>query len=211
MNKQQPLFSSHLNELYTYEIKLQNVLPELIGNTEDPDLLAALQDLYSLTSSNYERLDHLGDLMQTEYKQQKSQAAKEIIKELQKKTNRHIATAEQTELLALLHKYLGQMFTDYTYAINLVEDTGDSRQDAIKLLNESIKELKECNNRLSQIAEKKIAQLKQARQEEVAAIPQHEAQEERQTQTPPEPDPNQPSLFDKARDGLSDLGERIFK
>ncbi len=158
-----PLLKDHLNTIFTYEQQLHQMIPSLLQKSQDEKLQTALTDLLQLTMHNSQRLGQLSLLMDTELQQQKSQAVQALITELQTKSHRDTTATEQTHLLSLLHKYLGHIFTDYTYALNLVENRDEEGDQALELLRKSLDELKATNNRLSSLADKTIREIKEQR------------------------------------------------
>lgn len=201
MNQGTPLIRDHINTIFTYEQQLHQMIPTLLQQIDDDKLQTALTDLLQLTMHNSQRLGELSSLMDTQLQQQKSQAVQALIAELQNRSQQENSPAEQTYFMSLLHKYLGHLYTDYTYALNLVENTGQESNQALELLRKSLDELKATNNRLSSLADKKIKQLKEARAREQQQMMEKTLREPprvinfnapQQTQTPYQPTDLQP-------------------
>lgn len=182
MNQGTPLIRDHINTIFTYEQQLHQMIPTLLQQIDDDKLQTALTDLLQLTMHNSQRLGELSSLMDTQLQQQKSQAVQALIAELQNRSQQENSPAEQTYYMSLLHKYLGHLYTDYTYALNLVENTGQESNQALELLRKSLDELKATNNRLSSLADKKIKQLKEARAREQQRLEAERKQQQEQQQ-----------------------------
>lgn len=224
MNQGTPLIRDHINTIFTYEQQLHQMIPTLLQQIDDDKLQTALTDLLQLTMHNSQRLGELSSLMDTQLQQQKSQAVQALIAELQNRSQQENSPAEQTYFMSLLHKYLGHLYTDYTYALNLVENTGQESNQALELLRKSLDELKATNNRLSSLADKKIKQLKEARAREQQQMMEKTLREPprvinfnapQQTQTPYQPtdlQPPQPQQTSKQRKPglLSQAKEKLF-
>lgn len=155
--KQTQVLSDHLNHIYASEQKLHELIPNALKKTNDVDVQTAFTELLNFTLENSKRMGRVSQILDTELKTQTPKTSQALIKELQKRVEKAQSLAEQMELLEILHKYLGNLFTDYTYTLNLMSDTDQHSEEATSLLQESIDELKECNDQLSKLALQKIS------------------------------------------------------
>lgn len=165
-----PILGDHLSQIYTSEQTLHELIPTALRQIQDEQMTTAFGDLLAFTMGSSRRMGQVTSLLDTSLKPRAPQINQALAEELKQSLSKTKTAYEQTQLLELLHKYLGNLFTDYTYTINLVANEDSKAKDAIDLLQESIDELKRCNDELSRLALKKISAVKKDQVKQVQQI-----------------------------------------
>lgn len=160
MKQHSPLLSDYLSHIYSSEQQLHELIPTALRNVKDDQLSTAFGDLLEYTMNSSQRMGQVSTLLETRLERTTPESIRGLIEKIESQFASADTAAQQTELLELLHKFIGNLFTDYTYTMNLVSADDSGADRAISLLQQSLDELKDCNDRLSRIALDKITQTK---------------------------------------------------
>ena len=155
MDSLQKLYEEQLKDLHSTERQIIQALPKMIKAAEDEELSAALEEHLEVTREQLARLDDIFDKLGKRGTGKKCKGMEGILEEgkelLEKDADSDvldagiIAAAQHVE-----HYEMAGYGTVATYARLLGE------REAEKLLRKSLDEEKEADQRLSQLAERRI-------------------------------------------------------
>lgn len=151
-NSLQELYLGELRDLYDAEHQIIKALPKMISKTSSEELKSALTEHLEVTRRQAERLEQIFENMGEKAKAQKCKGmagvieeGSELLKEAEDEDVRDaaiIASAQKVE-----HYEMAGYGTVRTWATLLGED------DAVNLLEETLNEEKEADQKLTEIAE----------------------------------------------------------
>ena len=152
VNSLQELYSKQLSDLYSAEQQILKALPKMIDATQSEELRDALNEHLNVTKNQVSRLDKIFDQMGESPENEKCKGMEgvlaegnELLKELEDEDVRDagiIASAQRVE-----HYEIAGYGTARTFATLL------GQEEAAELLEETLQEEKDADEKLSEIAE----------------------------------------------------------
>ncbi len=146
------LFLHELKDLYSAEKQLLKALPKMIKATKHEELQAAFEEHLQQTEEHVSRLDEIFELLGTNNRGEKCLAMEGLIEEGQRMLKEDIApevldAALIAQAQRIEHYEIAGYGTVRTFAEILDED------EAVDLLQETLDEEKETDEKLTEIAE----------------------------------------------------------
>lgn len=152
VNSLQELYSKQLSDLYSAEQQILKALPKMIDATQSEELRDALNEHLNVTKNQVSRLDKIFDQMGESPENEKCKGMEgvlaegnDLLKELEDEDVRDagiIASAQRVE-----HYEIAGYGTARTFATLL------GQEEAAELLEETLQEEKDADEKLSEIAE----------------------------------------------------------
>lgn len=152
VNSLQELYSKQLSDLYSAEQQIVKALPKMIDATQSEELRDALNEHLNVTRNQVSRLEKIFEQMGKSPENEKCkgmegvlQEGNELLKELEDEDVRDagiIASAQRVE-----HYEIAGYGTARTFATLL------GQEEAAELLDETLQEEKDADEKLSEIAE----------------------------------------------------------
>jgi ferritin-like metal-binding protein YciE len=152
VNSLQELYSKQLSDLYSAEQQIVKALPKMIDATQSEELRDALNEHLNVTKNQVSRLEKIFEQMGERPENEKCkgmegvlQEGSELLKELEDEDVRDagiIASAQRVE-----HYEIAGYGTARTFATLL------GQEEAAELLEETLQEEKDADEKLSEIAE----------------------------------------------------------
>jgi ferritin-like metal-binding protein YciE len=150
------LFIHSLSDIYSAEKQMTKSLPKMARATTSPDLRSAFETHLEETQGQIERIDQAVEASGIKLKRIKCVAMEGLVEEGQEQIDEiEKGPVLDTALIAAAQKVEHYEIASYGSLIALAKQLGETA--AVKLLAETLKEEKATDDKLSLLAEEKVA------------------------------------------------------
>ncbi|MFL9923414.1 ferritin-like domain-containing protein [Herbaspirillum lusitanum] len=151
------LFIHSLSDLYSAEKQLTKALPKLARATTNPDLKAAFQTYLEDTNAKIERIDQVVESTDLKLKRVKCLAMEGLVEEGKEQIDEvEKGPVLDMALIGAAQKAAHYEIATYGTLCALAKKLGYG--DAVKLLRETLEEVKAADEKLTELSEQEIAE-----------------------------------------------------